>query len=1113
MPDTFKPLFNRNLLQNRIKGFHPDISDHARTLVSDWVKTVSDPMFRFEKEKPYQGQFLEHVFSTVLGYTHAAGHLDDHHLKVETSGTVTKGGKTPDGLLGFYGKSKDITRAVIELKSPNTDLELKQKGYAGGLTPVEQAFGYAPKFDGVRWVIVSNFRIIRLYSTIRGQAYRHEFKVSDFKDEARLNEFVFLMHKDRLIAEKAKTDSFTEKLASETYVREEKITRDFYSFYREARLRLFHQLVEANPIRIPGNEMDHEIGLIEKTQKIFDRVLFICFCEDTGLLPAGVIRKAIDAADQGGGFVRTTRWSQITGLFHSVDKGNPPLGINGYNGGLFAPDHELDSLLIPDSALDDCLRLSSYDYETDLNVNILGHIFEQSISDLEALRAEVRGDKIDRKTSKRKKEGVFYTPDYITRFIVENTLGSWLRERFNALETEIRPEKTVGKHKRKTAYEKLWTEYRKVLKTVKVLDPACGSGAFLVAAFDYLHAENNRVNQELAALRGGQTGIFDLDKQILQDNIFGVDINKESVEITKLSLWLKTADRKKPLNNLDGNIKQGDSLIDPNEDFAPSAFAFQGLPDRVKERAFDWKRQFPQVHERGGFDCVIGNPPYIRQEWISPLKKYLETRYRSFSGTADIYMYFIEQGLHLAKPGGKLGYITSGTFSRAKFAAGFRKWLPTVARFDKIINFGENQPFEDAEMVYPTISILHKDPSPRTCRSLFIHEKIPKSLENALEEQGVDCSDEVLEMKEWVFQDSRISYIARKFFSFGSPLKNCQSFQIYYGVKTGLNDVFVVNDKIRNELVAKDPSCNSIIKKVLGGEDLRPWYQEKSNRWLIFTRRGVDIENYPLIKEYLEKYRAKLEPKPPKFKGDWRGRKQGTYLWYEIQDAVDYHSAFEKSKLFWPDIAKLPRFSIDETGAYLSNTGYILTYDSPWILSILQSRVTWFCISQIATPLRLRGGLWQYRCINQFIQRLPVPDVPESDRDILANLALRATQTAEERYQLHESVRHRILTDLGNGSGKLNKKLFSWWETGFTDLRKQVKKAFKTDIPLKERAEWEQALDEWRNRHDNLTTRLIDVEAEINDRVYRLFDLSKSDIKLLEDHMKRAKIFYPLGAV
>jgi hypothetical protein len=354
----------------------------------------------------------------------------------------------------------------------------------------------------------------------------------------------------------------------------------------------------------------------------------------------------------------------------------------------------------------------------------------------------------------------------------------------------------------------------------------------------------------------------------------------------------------------------------------------------------------------------------------------------------------------------------------------------------------------------------------------------------------------------------------------GRSLDEVVAGRIYYGVKTGLNEAFIIDQGTRDRLVAADPACAPILRKMLSGENLRPWYQEDENKWLVFARRGIDIEQYPAIKAYLETFRTQLEPKPEDWTGsdatgrriEWSGRKAGSYKWYEIQDSVDYYPAFDQPKIFWPDIAKLPRFSWDTEGAYVNDTGFCLAGD-PSILAILQSRVLWFCIGQLSTPLRLRGGLWQSRCKKQFIERLRIPDMTDDERAALSSAALAATAIARERYALHDRVRHRLLTDFGSPALALNNRLIEWWTLDFAAFRAELRKAFKTEIPVKERTDWETALTDWQSQHADLTVRLIAIETDIDDRVYRLFNLTATDRLLLADHSRHAMIDYPYGAV
>jgi hypothetical protein len=1114
MPVLFKPLFNPSLLTRRLAGFDPALPPDLAALASEWARTVADPAFLQLNEKPLQGQFLTDIFARLLGYAPAVGHLNAYHLKPESASTETRGGRTPDARLGFFGPEQDTTRVVVELKSPGADLDAKQSGY-GNLTPVEQAFGYLAKFDDCRWVIVSNFTTVCLYSKRRGQVYAHAFDVADLAKPESLRLFLFLLGRERLIAPPPQA-SAVDLLLEESCTREQAITRDFYALFTAVRSDLFGALCRDNPPPADADQAEHRaehrVGLLALTQKILDRVLFICFCEDTALLPRGVIRQALEAAGQG--FVSTTRWQQLQGLFASIDRGNPAVKINAYNGGLFRPDPALDRLAIADAALDGCLRLAGYDFATDLNVNILGHIFEQSITDLQRLRAEIRGETVDLKKSSRKLGGIFYTPETITQYIVAETIGGWLKTRFDELESRFSPETQRTDARRREARLALWEAYQDVLRHIKVLDPACGSGAFLIAAFDYLQSEYTRANHQLAALRGGQTELFDLDRHILTHNLFGVDICPESVEIAKLALWLKTARTDRPLNDLDANLRRGNSIVSPDPDLPP-AIAFD---------AFDWRAAFPHVFEAGGFDCVVGNPPYIRQEWLGPCKASFEREFRCYAGTADAYLYFIERGIDVLSPGGRLGFITSGTFSNANFAAPFRAWLPTAARLLRSVNFGENQPFADAEMVFPTISILEKSPAAdrtdTTFRAYFMRGGIPDSIADAVVADGIDCDASALARPEWRFQSAAVTALFDRIMACGRPLDKVVAGRIYRGVSTGLNEAFIIDQTTRDRLVAADPACAPILRKMLSGEDLRPWYQQGDDIWLIFVRRGTDIDQYPSIKEHLDRFRTQLEPKPDDWSGvdptgrriEWLGRKAGSYKWYEIQDSVDYYPAFDQPKILWPDIAKLPRFSWNTDGAYVNNTGYILPVE-PWMLGILNSRVIWFCISQISTPLRLRGGLWQFRCIQQFMARLRIPDMPDDERTALSSAALAATALARERYALHSMVRHRLLTDFGSPELTLNNRLTEWWTLDFAAFRAELRKAFKAEIPVKERADWETALVGWQRQHGSLTARLVAIETDIDDRVNRLFNLTDADLRLLADHSRHAMIDYPYGAV
>ena len=366
---------------------------------------------------------------------------------------------------------------------------------------------------------------------------------------------------------------------------------------------------------------------IETAQKLLDRVIFIAFASGNGMLPKTIFQRAVGQKDD---FDPKPVWQNVNRLFRWVDKGNPHsnpnLDVWPYNGGLFAEDLVTDNVALPDHLAEEMAKLLDWDYGQEISVNVLGHIFEQSITDLEKLRSGEAAP-----VSKKKREGVVYTPDHITRFLVEHTIGRTLKERFQHLlktNTGLDGPDAKGEFQWTEEQERaVWSDYLSELRGLSVVDPACGSGAFLVAAFDALAAEYRRVTQRLDDL--GVETVFDVYDEILSKNLYGVDLNVKSAEIARLALWLKTARRQHRLAKLDRTIRDGNSLIDDA---------------KVSERPFDWRAAFPEILDKGGFDIVIGNPPYVRMEHLKPIKPWLAKNFTVADERTDLSAYFFEKG-------------------------------------------------------------------------------------------------------------------------------------------------------------------------------------------------------------------------------------------------------------------------------------------------------------------------------------------------------------------------------------------------------------------------------------------------------------------------------------
>lgn len=639
-------IFNKkNLLYqlNRIEKSSIIELDFKLDILNNWIKYINSGNTDLTKETSLQGKFLDDIFAKVLGYKDRVKNTDLWNLNQEQTTLIDS--KSADGSLGFFTKENEDVRVVIELKGSKVNLDEKQHRHNDIRTPIEQAFSYQHKIGGkCKWVIVSNYKEIRLYHHSSSTEYE-VFFLTELGDWEKFRKFYFLLSAENLIS--PNSDSYIDTFFTKNEIDEVNISKQFYQEFKATRNNLFEHLKANNPDK-------SELLLLEKTQKFLDRFIFLSFCEDNRLLPDKTFKRIINIGKQSFSFSDTKIWNELKGLFRAIDIGSPPHNINKFNGGLFAPDNELDSLVIKDSILEEISKLTEYDFETDIDVNILGHIFEQSISDIEEIKSVIEGKDFDKKTTKRKKDGIYYTPEYITKYIVENAIGGWLEDRKKELGyyelPEIKSEdfqsiKNVkGKiqlNDRLQKHLEFWHNYKLKLMSIKVLDPACGSGAFLNQAFNFLYAEGQIVNEKITELSGNQPELFGLDKHILSNNIFGVDLNNESVEITKLSLWIKTANAYAELTSLDQNIKCGNSLIDD--------------PEVAGDKAFNWNIEFKEIMDDGGFDVVIGNPPYVRGRELEEIERRYLDKYEVPSN--DTAALFIKKVIELLNINSKVSMI------------------------------------------------------------------------------------------------------------------------------------------------------------------------------------------------------------------------------------------------------------------------------------------------------------------------------------------------------------------------------------------------------------------------------------------------------------------------
>jgi type I restriction-modification system DNA methylase subunit len=672
-------LFQKNILRKYLALLPAERIDAAwSTFQSYFLNADIQQNILQSKEEQFQEGFLRELFVKMLGYT--LNPSPNFNLITEQKNETNS--KKADGAILIDGK----VVGIIELKDHKTP----------DLSKVEtQAFGYKNQHPDARLVVISNFEKLRLY--IDNTVEHIEWNLFTLKEQEFREMYLCLAF------EQVKQETAL-KMKQESVSSEDQITKALYKDYSQFKRALFADIVAQNP------DYD-QLLLFKKTQKLLDRLLFIFFAEDCGLLPPNSMMQIInwweEMNDHGDYFPFYERIKKYFGYMNTGFQGKK-YEIFAYNGGLFKPDEVLDNITISDAVLvEHTKRLSEYDFESEVDVNILGHIFENSLSEIEEMTQQIEaglssspsGEAGRGLVSKRKQDGVFYTPQYITKYIVENTVGRLCAEKKQELgidEAEYFADAHRQKQTKIRLLDKL-TQYRDWLKQITILDPACGSGAFLNAALRFLIDEHHKIDVMEAKVTESTFVYPDIDKEILEHNLFGVDINEESVEIAQLALWLRTAQPRRKLNTLNQNIKCGNSLISD--------------PAIAGEKAFNWQEEFPQVFEKGGFDVVIGNPPYVfaREKVSEEEKNYYTYKYESAKYQVNTYIIFMEQALLLARKNAVIGLIVPNSWLMTYSGEALRKLFIEKASVDKIVNlYGKS--FEDAS-VETVITIIENKES------------------------------------------------------------------------------------------------------------------------------------------------------------------------------------------------------------------------------------------------------------------------------------------------------------------------------------------------------------------------------------------------------------------
>ncbi len=752
-------------------------------------------------------------------------------------------------ILGYRGISQGGGQGCrIALQGLNQPLDSAARQI---FSPIQQAWEDAHPTPGCRWILISNLREIRLYHIAYGPGNCEVFLVEELAQPEAFQRFYMLLAQDYILC----APSPVEDLLLRSAKQEAEITGQLYRDYTRLRVCVYERLCEGHS-NLPKAELWTE------AQRLLDRILLGAFAGERGL-SAGT---ATDAPS----------------TCANIDK-TAILKV-----------------------------LSAYDFREEISVDVLGHIFEQSMADM----------------PKRKAEGVFYTPSHITQFIVEETLGRLLDEIWQAIVSSYKPWEHLSEAWRDKAWSSAWEKYGEALSQVRVLDLSCGAGAFLTAAFDVLARAYDRVNAALLELNQGQAERLDVGQAVLNNNLFGLDLNGESVELTKASLWLKAARPGQTLGELNCNIAQANSIAD-------NAGAIGAR----------WSE---------GFHIVIGNPPYVRHERIGHYKEHLARDYRAYHGAADLYIYFIERGISLLKAGGRLGFIVPNKWMKAEYGVKLRSILAGETRVERMVDFGHAPIFPDAD-AFPCVMVLskpNKPGGPVPGDHAVDVTQIPREALRAERVQSYVKSNSHrvpqsrLGAGPWSLEPPAVEALMERIRQKGKPLADYAKAKPCYGIKTGLNEAFLIGTAVRDQLVKADPRSAGVIKKYVRGQDIRRWSPAWNGEWMIALKTSRERPTpwaslkEPEAERCFESVYPALYARMKTYEEPLRKRSSRGQYWWELQSCPGDLS-LEEPKMIWKDLSFHSEFCLDEGGYFANNLCYFLALKDNWLLAVLNSPLLW----------------------------------------------------------------------------------------------------------------------------------------------------------------------------
>lgn len=900
-----------------------------------------------------------------------------------------------------------------------------------------------------------------------------------------------------------------EKLFESQIVQEKALEKGFYLEYKAFRQYIYEMIVDVNP-KFTGTKKE----LVRLTQRFLDRCIFILFCEDMGKtlgFPVNLVQDILIEASTSNFYSSTGNdiWEKIKQLFDAMRDGGvfpPNHTINRFNGGLFETDGQLESLNIPNRVFcsggqgenresiaqtkNTLLYLSAtYNFGVEganqlktITLYALGRIFEQSITELEYMEAEAEavqqaisenGEEADvakaiknaksiAKINKRKRDGVYYTPEWVTSYIVREVIGARLADERERLELEMGKEFTenqirvyrenIGKSRAKQNAVTLHLEkldyYKTFLDNIKVIDPACGSGAFLIQSLQYLISQHEVVASERERLSGSKL-LFEQDaviREVLTNNLYGVDLSPESVEITQLALWLNTARKDKPLSSLGHHIQEGNSLVGPDfltfyKNKHNSLFGEQDADTQEKINIFDWAEKFPEVcgpnvpFDERGFDCVVGNPPYVKLQNYRKVKPdesdYLlhhtdESGVRVYKategGSADLFVPFIEKGISILNPRGRMGFVAPNVWLKSDYGQGLRKQFKISGRLDRWIDFKSHQVF-DKVTIYTSLQFFtkwrqdhvkfHLAPDGEVA-AIDWDNPVGKAPVAALSQESPWV---LLYEKEWRLLN-RLNQECQRLDQV------CESISV--GVQTSADWCYHLDRTDDGKFFQTKPHPDKsppdgvkyeleseIMKPLVSGEEAKRYLLPDTYTYLLFpydlseerprlwSSKELE-EKFPNVWSYLQRYEKHLRER----ESDKMDVDDG---WW----AYNYPKNLDKQPLSKLGVAEtvpeLRLFADKEGDFYFNNVrvnGIILTNVNElfFLLGVMNSPTANWCFTQIAKPKD--NGYFEAN--KQYIAPIPIPNATDTQKSKVAKLAETLQEKHTARRDLIEKLQQRI---------------------------------------------------------------------------------------------------------